>query len=68
MESHGFALVTAGEIDPSDLALTDQLAKPGFADPEILRRLVRPQQRNGCDGFTHLLFPCLYGGFGVGIR
>jgi len=54
METHGFALVTAGKIDPSDLPLTDQLAKPGFANPEILRRLVRPQQRNRRSGFpTH---------------
>lgn len=54
METHGFALVTAGKIDPSDLPFPHQLAKPGFANPEILRRLVRPQQRNGRSGFpTH---------------
>lgn len=35
METHGFALVTAGQIDPSDLALLNQLAKPRLAYAEI---------------------------------
>lgn len=41
MESHGLALVTARQVDPPDLPVFDQFAKPGFADAEIAGGFVR---------------------------
>ncbi|KRE07418.1 hypothetical protein ASE63_22220 [Bosea sp. Root381] len=45
MESHGAALVTARQVDPSDLAFMDELAEPGFSDTEIASSFAQPEKR-----------------------
>ncbi len=45
-----------------------KLLEVAAADAEALRSLLHRVANGLNQGSAHLLFPCLYGGFGVGIR